>query len=59
MFRKSIAGIVLALVCTAALAAQVKEMPKTPVRPLNARTVDINSATESDIAAIGIERSVA
>ena len=29
---------------TATLAAQVKELPKTPVRPLNTKIVDINTA---------------
>jgi len=45
--------------CGVAAVAQVKEMPKTPPTPLNAKTVDINSAAEMDIAAIGIERPIA
>ena len=60
MLRKSLAGIVvLVLVSAVVLGAQVKELPKTPVRPLNASIVDINSATEADIAAVGIDRPVA
>ena len=59
MLRKIFACVVLSLVCSAAFGAQVKEMPKTPVRPLNAKTVDINSASEVDIVAIGIDRPVA
>ena len=61
MLRRSFAGIVvLALVWTVALGAQVKEMPRTPVKPINEpRIVDINSAPEVDIASIGIERTVA
>lgn len=59
MFRKTLAGIGLALMCAAVVAAQVKEMPKTPNRPISAKIVDINSAPEADIAAIGIEKSVA
>jgi DNA uptake protein ComE-like DNA-binding protein len=60
MLRKSFAGIVaLVLVSAAVLGAQVKELPKAPVRPVNASIVDINSAPEADIAAIGIDRPVA
>jgi len=61
MLRRNFAGIVvLALVWTVALGAQVKEMPRTPVKPINEpRIVDINSAPEVDIASIGIERTVA
>ena len=48
MFRRSVLGIVaLAVLWTVTLAAQVKELPKTPVRPLNARVVDINTAAEA------------
>jgi len=56
MLRRSFVGIVvLALVSGVALAAQVKE-----IKPINApRIVDINTAAESDIAAVGIERAVA
>jgi competence protein ComEA len=60
MLRRSFLGIVaLAVLGTVALAAQVKELPKTPVRPLNAKIVDINTAAEADIAAIGIEKAIA
>ncbi len=61
LLRRNFAGIVvLALVWTVALGAQVKEMPRTPVKPINEpRIVDINSAPEVDIASIGIERTVA
>ena len=61
MLRRNIIGIVvLALVCTVALGAQVKEMPRSPVKPINAlKVVDINSAAESDIIAVGIAGPVA
>lgn len=61
MLRRNIVGIVvLALVCTVALGAQIKEMPKTPVKPINApKAVDINSAAESEIIAVGIAGPVA
>ena len=60
MLRRSFLGITaLAVLSTATLAAQVKELPKTPVRPLNAKIVDINTAAEADIAAIGIDKAVA
>lgn len=50
----------VALLWSIAAVAQVKEMPRTPVRPINAKVVvDINSATEMDIAAIGIEKPAA
>jgi hypothetical protein len=52
--------VTLTFICTAALAAQVKEMPRTPVRTINAtKAVDVNSAAESDIIAIGITGPVA
>ena len=60
MLRRNFLGIVtLAALSTATLGAQVKEMPKTPVRPLNAKIIDINSAPEAEIAAIGIDKGVA
>jgi hypothetical protein len=60
MLRQSFAGIVvLVLVSAVVLGAQVKELPKTPVKPANASIVDINSAAEADIVAVGIERPVA
>ena len=62
--RISAAVCVLALVMTVSLsAAQVKEMKKTSPTPINskapANAVDINSATETDLVAIGIDRTVA
>ena len=61
MLRQKFVGIVaFTLLCAAVLAAQVKEMPRTPVRSINApKAVDINSAAESDIIAIGITGPVA
>lgn len=60
MLRKNFLGIVaLAVLWTVSLSAQVKELPKTPVRPLNAKIVDINTAPEADIAAVGIDKAVA
>jgi len=61
MLRRSFAGIVLfAFVSTAAFAQAVKEMPRTPVKPINQTSVvDINTAPEADIVSIGIERTVA
>jgi len=61
MLRRNFVGIVvLALVWAVALGAQVKELPRTPVKPINApRAVDINSAPESEIIATGITGPVA
>ena len=60
MLRQKIVGIVVFLLLSAvAAAAQVKEMPKTPIRPLNAQIVDINTAPEADIVAVGIDKLVA
>ena len=60
MLRKRFVGIVVLILMWAAVAvAQVKELPKTPVRPINAQIVDINAASEADIAAVGIEKPVA
>jgi competence protein ComEA len=60
MLRRNFLGIAaLAVLSTATLGAQVKEMPKTPVRPLNPKIIDINSAAEAEIAAIGIDKGVA
>ena len=60
MVRRGFLRIVaLAVFATATLAAQVKELPKTPVRPLNSKIVDINTAAEADIAAIGIDKAIA
>jgi len=61
MLRRNFAGIVaLTLLCAGVVAAQVKEMPRSPVRTINApKAVDVNSAAESDIIAIGITGPVA
>jgi len=60
MLRRNCLGIVaFAVLWTVTLGAQVKELPKTPVRPLNAKIVDINTAPEADIAAVGIDKAVA
>ena len=61
MLRRSLAGIVLfAFVGTAAFAQAVKEMPRTPIKPINQPSiVDINTAPEADIVSIGIERTIA
>src|SRR5712691_5434901 len=64
MQRRNFVGIVgtvvLALLSTVALAGQVKEMPRTPIKPINKPSiVDVNSATEADIVSVGIERAVA
>lgn len=59
MLRRKFLGMtLLALVWTVALGAQVKEMPRPPVKTLKAAIVDINTAPEADIAAVGIERAV-
>ena len=54
MLRRNLLGIVvLALFSTITLTAQIKEMPKTPVTPINTpKAVDINSATANDLNAI-------
>jgi DNA uptake protein ComE-like DNA-binding protein len=50
----------MALAGTVAFGAQVKEMPRTPVKPINQSSiVDINTAPEADIVSIGIERAAA
>ena len=61
MQRRNLVGIlVLALVATVASGAQVKGMPRTPVKPINQPSiVDINAAPEADIVSIGIERAAA
>jgi competence protein ComEA len=61
MLRRNFVGIVvLSLLCTVVLGAQIKEMPRTPVKPINApKTVDINTAPESEIIALGISGAVA
>lgn len=60
MLRRSCVGLfVVTLLWAVVGVAQVKEMPRTPVRSLNAQPVDINSASEMDIAAVGIDKPVA
>ena len=62
MQRRNLVGIlVLVFVGTVAFGAQVKEMPRTPVKPINSKPsiVDINAAPEADLVSIGIERSTA
>ena len=61
MLRRNFVGIVvLSLLSTVALVAQVKEMPRTPVKPINKPSiVDINAAPEADIVSAGIDRAVA
>ena len=61
MLRRNVIGIVvLAQVWTVALGAQVKDMPRTPIKSINEpRIVDINSAPESEIVAIGITGTIA
>ena len=60
------AAFVLALAFTVSLSAgQIKDMKKTSPVPLNssskapANAVDINTATETDLVAIGIDRPIA
>jgi len=61
MLRRNLVGIfVLALASTVAFGAQVKEMPRPPVKSINQPSiVDINTAPEADIVSIGIERVTA
>jgi competence protein ComEA len=61
MLRRNFVGVLLlALVGTVALAAQVKDMPKAPGKPINPPSiVDINAAPEAEIVSVGIERTVA
>src|SRR5215470_18674777 len=61
MQRRNLVGVlVVALLATVAFGAQTKEMPRTPVKPINQPSiVDINTAPEADIVSIGIERTAA
>jgi hypothetical protein len=61
MLRRNLVGIlVLVLVGTVAVGAQVKESQRTPIKPINQPSVvDINAAAEADIVSIGIERTAA
>jgi competence protein ComEA len=59
MLRRSFVGvIVLALACAVSLSAQ-KEMPKTPPKAAAPKTLDINSAPEADLVALGIDKTAA
>lgn len=61
MLRRNLGGIVvLALFSTITMAAQIKEMPKTPVTPINPpKAVDINSATANDFVNVGTDACTA
>ena len=60
MLRRSFAGvIVLALASAISLSAAQKEMPKTPPKAAAAKTLDINSAPEADLVALGIDKAAA
>jgi DNA uptake protein ComE-like DNA-binding protein len=62
MLRRNLVGLlVLALAGTIAFGAQVKEMPKTPVKPINPSPsiIDINAAPEAEIVSVGIDRAIA
>ena len=61
MLRRNVFGIVAAALLSAAtLVAQIKEMPRTPIKPINeSRVVDINTGTETDFVNLGIDRAVA
>ena len=59
MLRRSFVGvIVLALACAVSLSAQ-KEMPKTAPKTSAPKTLDINSAPEADLVALGIDKAAA
>ena len=55
--------LIMLLLSLTAHAAQIKEMKKTSPTPVNTRApanaVDINSATETELVALGIERTAA
>ena len=61
MLRQNLLGlVVLGLAGTVAFGAQVKEMPRTPVKPINQPSiVDINTAPEAEIVSVGIEKTTA
>src|ERR1043166_6011774 len=61
MLRRNVFGIVTAALLSAAtLVGQIKEMPRTPIKPINeSKVVDINTGTESDLVNLGIDRTVA
>ena len=55
--------LIMLFLSLTANAAQIKEMKKTSPTPVNTRApenaVDINSATENELVALGIERTAA
>lgn len=58
MLRRSVVGVLmLALIWTVSVNAQVKTVK--PTQPKSAMTLDINSAPESEIVALGIEKAAA
>jgi DNA uptake protein ComE-like DNA-binding protein len=65
MTRRILSGtfLITLLLSLTASAAQIKEMKKTSPTPVNTRApanaVDINSATENELVALGIERTTA
>ena len=65
MTRRILSGtfLIMLLLSLTAHAAQIKEMKKTSPTPVNTRApanaVDINSATENELVALGIERTAA
>ena len=56
--RKLIGILVLGLFCSLSLSAQMKDASKAPAKQMS-RILDINSAAEADIVALGIEKTVA
>ncbi len=61
MLRRNVFGIVTAALLSAAtLVAQIKEMPRTPIKPINeSKVVDINTGTETDFVNLGFDRTLA
>jgi len=60
MQRRNLVGILVLVLVGTVASAQVKEMPRTPVKPINQPSVvDINAAPEADIVSIGIEKTAA
>ncbi len=61
MLRRNVFGIVTAALLSAAtLVAQIKDMPRTPIKPINeSKVVDINTGTETDFVNLGFDRTLA
>ena len=63
MMRRGIAGLLTALVlvwgASLAASAQLKAPPKKAAPKLMSKTLDINSAPEADLVALGIDKAVA